>query len=109
VRTYAEQVAGLTRRHGRRSALLTGLLESIALALAGRAGARLAEALGSPAGRSTLLRLIRALPDPPAGAVKVLGVDDFALRRRCWIWARAGRPSVWRPTRRTCISGGTPE
>jgi hypothetical protein len=31
--------------------------------------------------RSTLLRLIRALPDPPIGQVTVLGVDEFALRR----------------------------
>jgi hypothetical protein len=32
--------------------------------------------------RSTLLRLIRGLPDPPVGLVTVLGVDEFALRRR---------------------------
>jgi hypothetical protein len=31
--------------------------------------------------RSTLLRMIRALPDPPVGQVAVLGVDEFALRR----------------------------
>ena len=31
--------------------------------------------------RSTLLRMIRALPDPPVGRVRVLGVDEFALRR----------------------------
>jgi transposase len=33
------------------------------------------------AGRSSLLRLVMALPDPPAGSVRVLGVDDFAFRR----------------------------
>jgi hypothetical protein len=32
--------------------------------------------------RSTLLRLIRSLPDPPASGVEVLGVDEFAFRRR---------------------------
>src|SRR4051794_33038195 len=37
--------------------------------------------LGLTASRSTLLRMIRRLPDPPVGAVSVLGVDDFALRR----------------------------
>lgn len=61
--------------------LLRGMVESIGLALAGRAGARLATALGLPRSRSTLLRLIRALPDPGIGLVTVLGVDDFALRR----------------------------
>jgi transposase len=56
-------------------------LEAIGLALAGRAGARLAGALGLPASRSTLLRLVRALPNPGPAGVAVLGVDDFALRR----------------------------
>ena len=32
-------------------------------------------------GRSSLLRMIRRLPDPQLGVVAVLGVDDFALRR----------------------------
>jgi transposase len=81
VRTFAEQVAGLTARYARCTALLRSMLESIGLALAGRAGTRLATALGLPATRSTLLRLIRALPDPVIGTVTVLGVDDFALRR----------------------------
>jgi transposase len=58
------------------------MLEAIGLALAGRAGARLAEVLAMPASRSTLLRLVRALPEPEVGSVPVLGVDDFALRRR---------------------------
>jgi transposase len=81
VRTFAEQVAGLTARYARCTMLLRGMLESIGLALAGRAGTRLATALGLPATRNTLLRWIRALPDPVIGTVTVLGVDDFALRR----------------------------
>jgi hypothetical protein len=32
--------------------------------------------------RSTLLRVIGGLPDPPVGRVTVLGVDEFALGRR---------------------------
>jgi NAD-dependent oxidoreductase involved in siderophore biosynthesis len=56
-------------------------LVAIALALAGRAGSRLATALGMPVSRSTLLRGIRSLPDPPVGPVTVLGVDEFAWRR----------------------------
>lgn len=56
-------------------------LESIGLALAGRAGARLATRLGLSVGRNALLRLVRALPDPRLTTVTVLGVDDFALRR----------------------------
>lgn len=80
-RTFVEQVPGLTSKHARRTELLRGLLVAIGLALAGRAGSRLATALGMPAGRDALLRLVRALPDPPVGEVRVLGVDDFAIRR----------------------------
>ena len=79
--TFAEQVDGLTTRHGQRSVLLRRTLEAIGLALAGRAGARLAGRLGISVDRSTILRLVRALPDPPVGTVETLGVDDFALRR----------------------------
>lgn len=81
VRTFVEHVAGLTRRYGRRSPLQQSMLDSIGLALAGRAGARLAAVLGMPTSRNTLLRLVRGLPDPDVGTVVVLGVDDFALRR----------------------------
>ncbi len=79
--TFVEQVPGLTGQHAQRSAGLEDALAAIALALAGRAGSRVATALGMPVSRSTLLRLIRRLPDPPVGAVTVLGVDEFAVRR----------------------------
>jgi len=48
----------------------------LGLALAGRPGSRLAIKLGMSVGRSTLLRMIRALPDPPVGQVTVLGVES---------------------------------
>lgn len=80
-RTFAEQVPELTEPHARRTGLLRGMLEAVGLALAGRAGARLAARLGMTVGRDALLRLVRALPEPPVDTVAVLGVDDFALRR----------------------------
>lgn len=79
--TFAEQVVGLTRPHARFTPLAGRLIEAIGLVLAGRAGARLAGRMGLPAGRNTLLRRVRALPDPQIGVVTVLGVDDFALHR----------------------------
>jgi hypothetical protein len=81
VLTFTEQVPGVTQRHQRRTPILRGLLERVALALAGRAGARLAGILGAVVSRFTLIRLIRALPDPETGQVTVLGVDDFAKRK----------------------------
>src|SRR6478752_5097551 len=80
--TFVEQVPGVTERNGRRSIGLQGALTAIGLALAGRAGSRLAGRLGMAVSRSTLLRVIRGLQDPPVGRVTVLGVDEFALRRR---------------------------
>jgi transposase len=80
--TFAEQVDGLTGRYLRRSLPLLGLLAQIGLVLAGRAGARLAGVLGAPVHRTTLLRLVAALPEPGIGAApEVTGVDDFALRK----------------------------
>jgi len=79
--TFAEQIDGLTSRRARRTPPLARALTGIALALAGRAGARLAALLDLAAGRTGLLRLVMALPDPGPGTVKVLGVDDFAFRR----------------------------
>jgi hypothetical protein len=79
--TFAEQVPGLTTRYGRRTCGLQMVLQVVALALGGRAGARLSGRLACPVSRSTLLRLIRAAPDPGSGTPLVLGADDFALRK----------------------------
>jgi transposase len=88
-RTFAEQPVELTAPYARRTALVRRMLTTIAAALAGRAGAGSAERLGMPTSRDSLLRLLDALPDPrpaaapgddPAGP-RVLGIDDFALRR----------------------------
>ena len=80
-RTFAEQIPGLTTPHARYSPPLRTALTAVAVALAGRAGARLATTLGMPAGRDALLRLLYAVPEPDVGEIAVLGVDDFALRR----------------------------
>jgi transposase len=80
-KTFAEQVPGLTAWYQRRTAGLRDQLEKVALALAGRAGARLAAVLGAEVSPVTMIRLIRALPDPVTGPVAVLGVDDIAKRK----------------------------
>jgi transposase len=80
--TFAGQADGLTARYQRWSVPLARLLSQIALELAGRAGMRLARALGVAVHRGALLRLVIDLPGPTSSsAPQVLGVDDFALRR----------------------------
>src|ERR1700750_1890172 len=80
--TFAGQAEGLTVRYRRRSVPRLGMLARLGVELAGRAGARLAAALGVPAHSSTVLRLVMELPDPPSGgAPQITGVDDFALRK----------------------------
>jgi transposase len=80
-RTFAEQIDGLTSPHARYSPPLRAALTCIAVAAAGRPGARLAGNLGMSVGRDRLLGLLRAVSEPDIGEVTVLGVDDFALRR----------------------------
>ena len=79
--TFAEQFEGLTTPRARRTPPLARMLAAVGLALAGRAGTRLAARLDLPASRTGMLRLVMALPDPEAGTVTILGIDDFAFRR----------------------------
>jgi transposase len=80
-RIFAEQVPGLAARRARRSAPLLAALQEVGFALGGRPGARIGSRLKMPASRSTLLRLVRQAPSPPPADPRVLGVDDWALRR----------------------------
>ncbi|GAB4006345.1 ISL3-like element IS469 family transposase [Glycomyces albus] len=80
--TFAEQVEGLTGRYRRTTDPAQQVLEHLGRALAGRAGARLAAVIGIRRSRHTLLRLLRALPDPGLPeAMPIIGIDDFAFRR----------------------------
>jgi transposase len=79
--TFAEQFEGLTSPRSRRTPPLARMLTAIALAMAGRAGTRLAAELGLPARRTGMLRLVMSLPDPGTGTVTIVGIDDFAFRR----------------------------
>ncbi|MGW1894941.1 ISL3 family transposase [Streptomyces sp. NPDC002004] len=79
--TFVEQVLGLTRRHSRRSERLRQVLAAVGLALAGRAGARMARVFGVPVSRSTVLRLVATLPEPQPPAPRVVGVDENATRK----------------------------
>ena len=89
--TFAEQAGGLTVRYARRTSPLAEMLTAVALALAGRAGARLAPLLGLLAGRTGMLRLIMALPDPQAGPVRVPGAGRLRVPPRPHLRHAAGQ------------------
>jgi transposase len=71
----------LAARYARRTNRQLEHLRSFGLALGGEAGARLAQSLGFSLSSTTLLRLLRALPLPQFETPRVLGVDEWALRK----------------------------
>jgi transposase len=80
-RTFREQVPELALRYARQTRRLTTLIGQLAITLAGRAGAAVLSGLGVAVSRSTVLRVLMALPIPSAPTPTVLSVDDVALRR----------------------------
>jgi transposase len=80
-RLFAERISDVTVPFARKTKRLNRTLQTIGLALGGEAGARTAENLGIQVSPDTLIRRVRALPEPAQCKVRVLGVDDFAARR----------------------------
>ncbi|WP_330477118.1 hypothetical protein OG301_04250 [Streptomyces platensis] len=80
-RTFVEQVPGLTRRFGRWTEGLRSTLTAVGLALAGRAGARMAGVFGVSVSCGTVLRMVAALPELEPPAPRVVGVDEYATRK----------------------------
>jgi transposase len=81
VQTFREQVPGVLERYQRRVSRLTVQVSAAARELAGRASARLLPALGIGVSRHTALRALLGIPLPAMAVPRVLGIDDFALRR----------------------------
>lgn len=80
-RIFAERVPDLVDVRGRLAHPLRRALSQVGLALGARAGERLAAPLGMPTSPRTLLRTLHALPEPKVPTPRVLGLDDFSLRR----------------------------
>jgi transposase len=80
--TFREQLAGVLGRYQRRTSRLIAQVGAVVRELGGRAAVRVLSALPVTLSRHTALRLLLALPLPERPVPEVLGVDDFALRRR---------------------------
>jgi Transposase/zinc-finger of transposase IS204/IS1001/IS1096/IS1165 len=79
---FREQVPGVLDRYQRRTVRLTRQVKAVVKELAGRAGARLLAILAVSLSRHTALRTLLRIPLPTRQVPRVIGVDDFALRRR---------------------------
>jgi transposase len=80
-RIFTERLPDVVAPSARRTLRLTTVVEAIAFALGGEAGARLLQTLGLPRSPDTLLTTIRATPVEVAAPPRVIGIDDWAWRR----------------------------
>jgi len=79
---FTERLPGVAAPWARRTTRLADRLTAVGLALGGSAGVRLGRKFGLVACRNTLLNVIRQAPMPAVMTPSVLGVDDWALRKR---------------------------
>jgi transposase len=81
-RIFTERLPTIAAPWARRTLRLAQRLIALGVALGGKAGVRLGHAWDVRVSRNTLLRLLRRQPAPSFPTPRVLGVDDFALRKR---------------------------
>jgi transposase len=81
-RIFTERLPTIAAPWARRTLRLAQRLVALGMALGGKAGVRLGHAWDLAVSRHTLLRGLRQQPAPAFPPPRVLGVDDFALRKR---------------------------
>ncbi|MPR13564.1 ISL3 family transposase [Microvirga tunisiensis] len=79
--TFTEPLPHLLKPHARRTRRLTKAQARIGIALGGEPGARLLVHLAMPASADTLLRLVRHQPLPARQPPRIVGVDDWAMKK----------------------------
>src|SRR5439155_4282602 len=81
-RIFTERLPTIAAPWARRTLRLAQRLVALGIALGGKAGGRLGDQWDLVVSRNTLLRLLRRQPALSLPTPRVLGVDDFALRKR---------------------------
>ena len=81
-RIFTERLPTVAAPWARRTLRNAQRLIALGMALGGKAGVQLGHAWDVVVSRNTLLRVLRKQPTPSFPTPKVLGVDDFALRKR---------------------------
>ena len=79
--TYAQGCPDFVKWYQRNSHRLVTSLYHIGQELGGKAGARLAAKLSMTRSRDTLLRIVRRFPETSVNTVRILGLDDWAMRK----------------------------
>ena len=80
-RIFTERLPTIVAPWARRTLRYAEQLTAIALSLGGSAAVRLGQHLNAEASRNTFLRFVTRLSLPEKRTPRIVGVDDFALRR----------------------------
>lgn len=78
---FCERIPELTPAYGRRTVRFTETVAALGQTTSAEAAARLGRDLGLSVSADTVLRILRAVPDPESPNPRVLGVDDWAWRK----------------------------
>src|SRR5260370_8247389 len=79
---FTERLPGLVESYARMTSRLTALVQALGLGAGGQMGTRQVDRTGIATTHSTLSRHPLPLRAPTLRAVRVLGVDDFAWKKR---------------------------
>ena len=82
-RTFAERLPKLVAPHARRTRRLAAAQARVGVALGGNAGSKLLRHLTMSVSTDTVLRLVHRLPLPAQEPPRIVGVDDWAICKRC--------------------------
>jgi transposase len=80
-KTFAERIPQVAPVHGQRTIRLTLTLQAIALEVSAEAGRRVTQVLNMTVSGDTLLRILRRTTLGPFPTPRVLGVDDWAMKK----------------------------
>lgn len=79
--TFVEQIPTVAARYARRTCRLHQLQTKIGFIVGGEPGCRLAHLLKVPTSADSLLNMIRKTPEQSVKTPRILGVDDWAIRK----------------------------
>jgi transposase len=79
--TFAETFPTIVTRHAQRTMRLKKAHDEVGILMGGEAGASLMAKLNMATSPDTLLRGVRSMPLPSHATPRVLGVDDWSLRK----------------------------